>query len=339
MAKCVVCNGSGRLLRSVCPLCDGVQGWPDQELGYVMGSDPATTFARGSMPAGGLSLFSWNLFNPDTVGLATKDNPHYNHLTDEERFWEHRWPKIMQEIRLADAAVVCLQEINKGLFGEMRDALVGLGYSSVSHKKMQRNSMAIFFKQGLAKVWEKNVRMKGFEKTVAVGLEYAGRVVAVVTCHLEGHPEKSLDRLAQLEATLSQIGDLPHEALIIAGDFNAPLVEVEGDSAVSSFMSSGAVPDGTTEWGHQVEVPPGSLRHHGYALDSAYCPGPAASISLHGEAPALIDHIWFSRSLQLVGVRDVFFPGNFRDQVLMHGLPNIQNPSDHLPLGAVLRWR
>merc|ERR1719223_650105 len=94
---------------------------------------------RGPMPADSLTILTWNLFSPDTIGVATKENPHYNHLSDEERFWEHRWPKILGEIRSADATVVCLQEINKGLFGDIKTALAALGYDVFTHKKMQRN--------------------------------------------------------------------------------------------------------------------------------------------------------------------------------------------------------
>lgn len=341
METCVACNGSGRLLREACPLCDGVIGWPDQDLGHVMAAGGVPTIARGGMPAEGISLLSWNLLSPDTIGLATKEGPHYSHLTDEERFWEHRWPKILEEIRIADATVVCLQEINKGLFDEIKEALAGFGYACVTHKKMQRNSLAIFFKPSFTKVWEVRPKIKGFEKTLAVGLEDAGRVIAVVICHIEGHPEKSSERLAQLEKTFAEIKDLPHQALIVAGDFNAPLVEEDGGgyTAVSSYMSRGSVPEGTTEWGHQVSVSSEPPKPHGYALESAYSPGPVFSIALRSGGPALIDHIWYCQSLELVGVRDVFFKGDFREEVLRHSLPSLRNPSDHLPLGVVLKWR
>eukprot|EP00931_Biecheleriopsis_adriatica_P089430 TRINITY_DN63565_c0_g1_i1.p1 TRINITY_DN63565_c0_g1~~TRINITY_DN63565_c0_g1_i1.p1 ORF type:complete len:387 (+),score=56.49 TRINITY_DN63565_c0_g1_i1:139-1161(+) len=310
-------------------------------LGHVTSLDSAPTLARGPMPSDFLSILSWNLLNPDTRGLATKDNPHYDHLTDEERFWEHRWPKIFDEIRLADTAVVCLQEINKDLYEEIKGALAALGYACVTHKKMQRNSLAIFFKQErLSKVWEKNVKVKGMEKTVAVGLEDAGQIIAVVTCHLEGHPEKAVDRIKQLEATFSEIKDLPHQALIVAGDFNAPLVEEGRYAAVASYMSAGNVPAGMTEWGKKVCVDADTQHDHGYTFSSAYQSDHVFSISLHGERPALIDHIWYtSQSLELTAVRDVFFKDDFRQKASQHGLPNLQNPSDHLPLGVVLKWK
>jgi len=160
-----------------------------------------------------------------------------------------------------------------------------------------------------------------------------------VTCHLEGHPGKASDRVAQLEKTLSEIKELPHDALVVAGDFNAPLAE-DGwkNSAVSAYMCSGEVLAGTKEWGYDVSLPCGILNPHGYSLVSAYAPVAAVSICLHGEGPALIDHIWFSSSLELVGVRDVFFDKSFHTDLLARGLPNLQNPSDDLPLGSVFRW-
>jgi mRNA deadenylase 3'-5' endonuclease subunit Ccr4 len=293
------------------------------------------------MPTEGIAILSWNIFNPDTVGLATMENPHYNHLSPHERFWEHRFPKIVQEIITADAPIVCFQEINKNLFGEVKDALAPLGYDATTHKKMQRNSLAIFYKHNrFTKIWEKNVKIKGFEKTLALGLRDGDRTLGVITCHLEGHPEKSLERLEQLERTFAEIKDLPHDALVVAGDFNAPLAE-DGrrSSAVSSYMSQGEVPLGTTEWGHEVAADAGTIRPHGYSFASAYALGAAVSIALHGEGPALIDQIWFSESLELAGVRDVFLDAKFRSDLLAQGLPNEMNPSDHLPLGALFRWR
>lgn len=348
--KCSVCNGSGLLLLGVCPLCDGVLGWPEQDHGRIMSFNPDTipTIPRGPMPAESLTVLSWNIFNPDTVGVQDKSNPHYIHLTDEERFWENRFPKIVEEIRIANAAVVCIQEINKDLYLNMHQALGNLGYEGVTHcehpyppKKMERNSLAIFFKHNLSKAWEKKVKVKGFQKTLAVGLRDGDRILAIVTCHLEGAPQKSAERLEQLAKTVSAIADqktYPHDAIVIAGDFNAPLAEDRQHSAVSSYLSSGVVPEGTMEMGYCVSSQP-DLTPHGYSLSSAYAPGAAMSISLHGEGPAFIDQIWFSGSLQLVGARDVCFDEAFRTDVLARGLPNLRNPSDHLPLGAAFHWK
>merc|ERR1719440_447293 len=116
MTTCILCRGSGRLLSSVCPLCDGVLGWPENHRGYVMGFDADTTIRRGPFPSEGISILAWNVFNPDTIGVANKDNPHYNHLTDEERFWEHRFPKLRSEIQESNASIVCLTEINQCLY-------------------------------------------------------------------------------------------------------------------------------------------------------------------------------------------------------------------------------
>merc|ERR1719161_2633761 len=42
MSKCVVCKGSGLLLHRICPLCDGVAGWPGESPSIIeMNLQPA----------------------------------------------------------------------------------------------------------------------------------------------------------------------------------------------------------------------------------------------------------------------------------------------------------
>merc|ERR1712137_1092020 len=120
-------------------------------------------------------------------------------------------------------------------------------------------------------------------------------------------------------------------AVVVAGDFNAPLVENSSRcSAVTSYMATGRVAPHTTEWGHAIAT---DVQHHGHEFYSAY-PASATSCCLHGEGPCLIDHMWFSRDLKLTGTRDVFLNKEFRERALCRGLPNEENPSDLLPLGA-----
>lgn len=103
-------------------------------------------------------------------------------------------------------------------------------------------------------------------------------------------------------------------------------------------MSSGVVALGATEWGQSVNISEGVVSSHDYSFTSCYAAGAVVSIAIHGEQPALIDHIWFSGSLELAAVRDVFLDHAFRRDLLAHGLPNLRNPSDHMPIGAVFRW-
>merc|ERR1712008_80236 len=104
---------------------------------------------------------------------------------------------------------------------------------------------------------------------------------------------------------------------------------------VTAYMSTGRVPTDITEWALEGDS---SVEPHGYDLTSAY-PGTAVSWILHGEGACLIDQMWFSDALELVGYRDVFINEQFRCDALTRGLPTAQNPSDHLPLGAVFRWK
>lgn len=170
---------------------------------------------------------------------------------------------------------------------------------------------------------------------LAIGLECGEYVLAVVTCQLEGEPSMAAERVARLEKTFGDICELPHDALVVAGDFNAPLVENGWrNSALSSFMRMGMVPCGTTEW--QLEVAPFmSQVSHRYASEPVYCL-PFGQAIRHMD---MVDNIWHSDGLCLTSVRDPFFDQAFRTNAFAHGLPNLQNPSDHLPLGASFLWR
>merc|ERR1719356_346415 len=122
-----------------------------------------------------------------------------------------------------------MQQINPELYDDIRAAFQALGYDALTHqKRMQRNSLAIFYRSPLKKAWEKHVTKKGLEKTLAVGLKCGDRILAVVTCQLESEgtkpeePSMAKERIERLAKTFDEMRDVPHDALVVAGDFNAP---------------------------------------------------------------------------------------------------------------------
>jgi len=190
----------------------------------------------------------------------------------------------------------------------------------------------------------KPVTVKGFEKTLAVGLRCGQCVLAVITCQLEGEPKQAKDRVERLDKTFNQIHSMPHDAVVIAGDFNAPLVEPGWrNSAVSSYMRTGRVPLGTSEWGLETS-PPKISAGHGYAFQPVYSGGTftRSKRSCGGSSctcgTLMVDQIWFSMHLRLTCARDFFFDQDFQEEAAVQGLPNPKNPSDHLPLGASFQW-
>lgn len=280
MARCAVCDGSRLLLDSVCPLCGGIADWPEQYDDSAVIFDPKLLMRRARPRSDDVSVLTWSICNPDKI---TYDPAHYEHLSPEERDWKYRFPKIMQEVQAANTSIVCMQQINQQLYAEIKTAFEALGYDGCTHKKMQRNSLAIFYRSPLKKAWEKHVRFKGLEKTMVIGLQCGENVLAVITCQLEGEPEKAAERIDRLQKTFSEIRSLNFDAVVVAGDFNVPTVESGSfdaplaeigwrNSALSSYMRTGKVPAGTKGRGLEVaEIP--AVEGHSLALEPVYHPG------------------------------------------------------------------
>merc|ERR1712003_244196 len=99
----------------------------------------------------------------------------------------------------------------------------------------------------------------------------------------------------------------------------------------------GRVPAGTREWGLEVAQIP-VVEGYNLALLPVYHPNGTITYSKRiGEGlcrAGMVDQIWFSSDLQLTSACDPFFDEEFRRGVLAQGLPNLSNPSDHLPLVA-----
>jgi len=190
-----------------------------------------------------------------------------------------------------------------------------------------------------------------------------------VNCHLEGAPLKSAQRVTQLSTTLQELqAKHSHQGLVVCGDFNSPL----GASASSAFLSFGSVPEGVFEWGHPVPRDVCEVKPHGYAdakLQSALeypAPTPTTSptstpTTSSSEAAASfystgkhftfctrpghtvdgLDQIWYSSSsLEVVAVRALFRSSEERvHMATVTGCPCAENPSDHVPVAAVFKWR
>merc|ERR1712194_544342 len=156
----------------------------------------------------------------------------------------------------------------------------------------------------------------------------------------------------RLQKTFSELQSLHYDAVVVAGDFNAPSVESGNfdspfvmtswrNSALSSYLCTGRVPSGVWEWGLDV-APVAGLEGHNLFFEPVYRPGGTFTSSKRiGEArcrTAMVDQIWFLARLQLTSACDPFFDHEFRRCVLTQGLPNLLNPSDHLPLAATFRF-
>lgn len=102
------------------------------------------------------------------------------------------------------------------------------------------------------------------------------------------------------------------------------------------FLATGALEGGATDpdCNKVVVDAPAS---HPFVFGNAYeeCM-PKATFIVPNLRASVLDQIWFSKSrLERIGVLTVEGEGS---SVFKTGLPDKHNPSDHLPVGALLQW-
>eukprot|EP00750_Incisomonas_marina_P011811 INCI16422.13.p1 GENE.INCI16422.13~~INCI16422.13.p1 ORF type:complete len:454 (-),score=57.30 INCI16422.13:4074-5435(-) len=301
-----------------------------------------------------VSLLSWNIL-ADT--LLQKNVREYAHIPEEWKDWGTRRCAIVDELVLCDADVICLQEVEFTAFEtDLLPALEKVGYAGAMQNDKKRvqghcQGVATFWKQ--SKLSEK-ARHSRSRTLMTLLTDSAGRNIAICNVHLEGHPMKSAARVKQLQNTLRDLSlKHNHQALVVAGDFNCQMQS----SACGAYLSFGSCPAGVLEWGRPVPTAVTKVPPHTYTLSAAYAlrnegSSPGNGIETEwgntryftycqhaGRPVAGLDQLWFSsNTLKLVAERALFSSDEQRLAILKAGLPSPANFSDHIPIGAVLRW-
>lgn len=361
------------------------------------------------------SLLSWNILAQALYEGGGTNSGH-------KIAWPVRLEWILGILKDANADIVCLQEVQDDdvfrhdLWPAMKewgyDGVVqgGVGVREIKRRRGKGDraiKVATFWKRDLfqpAMVLPENVnsnkKKKKKKKTDQMMAHMArGRTLtsllqptadggsdeatlAVVNCHLEGHPNQYAARIRQLQHALddlaTRVDDPPnaYNGLVIAGDFNCEL----SSSACSTYLRIGrvgrkgglgglngpaclAVPPSILqsdeaaevlspilEWGQALpnqemeSVKPHPFRRN--SLVSAYPPKLDANVHFTYCAKPFrpvsgLDQIWYSSlSLQRMALRRASSP-TARNIILQTGLPEgevLNQPSDHLPVGAVFEW-
>lgn len=214
------------------------------------------------------SLLSWNVLAQNLY------EPHCDSLGMNHHPWDKRLQRIIQILSHADSDIVCLQECELDSFqNDLVPALSNLGYDGVAqedersdnqkptpikeitkHRDRRNHITATFWKRGLFEpVGESYVRTRSMTNVLRFkrtsGKRNCAPVVAVVNCHLEGHPKRFSERTHQLQHALCDLAKMmEHDCdgsesplgkhlngLIIAGDFNCELQS----SACSAYLRIG----------------------------------------------------------------------------------------------------
>jgi len=240
---------------------------------------------------------------------------------------------------------------------DLQPAMKEAGYTSLTQSfktnedgtPHQQHSVATFWKSDRLRLKYHAHRSRTLT-TVIQDINYHDALIAVVNCHLQGNPMDTVTRVKQLQTALSRSKRLSHHGLVVCGDMNCYLC----DSACSTYLSSGTCRPPSKQGNEQVEwgflpiskdiqdIPP-----HKYNLVSAYPPDLGLDDpSLHftfchsPHKPAVgIDQIWYTpSSLDCSGLRHTCKSEQHRLDILKSGLPNGFHPSDHMPVGCMLRW-
>eukprot|EP00434_Breviolum_minutum_P025449 symbB.v1.2.022488.t1/scaffold1997.1/size93120/1 len=292
-----------------------------------------------------VSLISWNVLAPCYVASSAR---HHAHVQPSALDWAHRSDLILEELIEADADLVLLQEVAYEQLEELEARLASLGYSCVMQRPKKKGvksedhptGNASFFKaERFELCWEEHR-----SRILLLDLrdKWNNLEICVANAHLEGDPRQPMARVSQVKSALqeaSRRGGPSAHALVLAGDLNAPLIS----SAVASYLSFGAVLPGVSEFGMLVDVEREMSREsgHPYSMTSAYAPDPMEfSFTLRGSAGQchMLDQIWFdSTRCQCQALRNLFRSEEHKMAVLGHGLPNLEDPSDHLPIGVILK--
>lgn len=363
MTKCVVCEGTGRLLVEICPLCDGVPNWPDIEervacSPHVGNLEIPPRFQvvvnqmRRHLPtldrANQLSVISFNML---LKGFDKK--PYYPSVPFEYRTWPRRREMLLEVIRGIDADVYCMQEVECLSFDQERAFLDEIGYASVAPKDDSKGKCpylakpAFFYKADrLEFLWadhRSRVVLASFRHRCS------GRVVYMATCHLEGAPWEAAKRIAQTKKALDSIqrhqkqcGTGPgHSSLIFAGDFNEA-----AHGAVCHLLRRGLLEQSFRAPGlPDVQLTQADYSH-GFCLSDLYgcadirpatfCAPPEESAAWGSQVDfASVDFMFYSHgSLRPVAIREPFTLEQL-EETRGGGIPSEWHFSDHVPIGGV----
>jgi len=225
----------------------------------------------------------------------------------------------------------------------MKEFMQGIGYECIQQIKPHEVKLAMFYRASRVNLqwWEE--RSRALLAEIQLGL----KTVYVVNVHLEGSPRRADDRVAQLRHALHRLryrietttrGDLDESiqsaSVICCGDFNSLRNE-----APCIFLEEGHLPAGYRDGPEHIVVTKDDI-HHDFAFRDVYSSPhftPPFTRKVDGRG-AQLDFLWCSR---IMGVSAILRPmpsdPEVEKMVCDVGLPNARMPSDHLPIGAVLR--
>ncbi|KAM9361223.1 2',5'-phosphodiesterase 12 [Symphorus nematophorus] len=283
---------------------------------------------------------------------------------------DYRQNLIKKELAGYNADIICLQEVDKGVFTDsLTPALDAFGLDGVFRiKEKQHEGLATFYRRSkfqllschdivlnealtsdpiqselLQRVSANSAlkdkvlqRSTALQVSVLEDLNKPGRKVCVANTHLYWHPKGGNVRLVQMGVALQHLSHVisevaPGAPLLFCGDFNSGPT-----SGVFQLVTEAAVPQQHADWSSSGPEESCSME-----LLSAFpplqsaCSQPAYT-NYVGGFHGCLDYIFIQPdSMQ---VEQVIPMPTHQEVTTYEALPSVAHPSDHIALICDLRW-
>lgn len=271
------------------------------------------------------SVFSWNILAPDLEPIQQ-----HSESTKKDDWASDRSPLILQELKSANADILCLQEMQSNCMDRDFVPALQADYEGVRCDNGKNTKMSVPI--AVATFWRHEkyslhcvVHKSRTMITVLRERATPDRYLAVVNVHLEGNPIRVLTRVQQLQSALKTIRN-KHDYvndIVVCGDFNCTPTQ----SACSSYLLNRHL-DGDTEVVENAQtVDCSGIKRHFFDFQPAY-PSDLSSRQFftYSREPgyaAAIDQLWYTcDSVSTVAFRSIFQSKKQRRAILRGSLPN-----------------
>ncbi|KAF7646603.1 hypothetical protein LDENG_00184790 [Lucifuga dentata] len=283
---------------------------------------------------------------------------------------DYRQNLVKKELAGYNADVICLQEVDKGVFVDsLRPALDAFGLDGVFRlKDRQHEGLATFYRRSkfrllschdivlsealtsdpihstlLEKV-SANARLKekmlqrstSLQVSVIQDVNEPHRKLCIANTHLYWHPKGGNVRLLQMGVALQHLSHVisevaPGVPLIFCGDFNS-----SPSSGVFELLSMAAIADVHADWSSS-----GAEETCSMELLSSFPPllsacNQPAYTNYVGGFHGCLDYIFIQP--QHMQVEQVIPLPSHQEVTTYQALPSVAHPSDHIALVCDLRW-
>lgn len=283
---------------------------------------------------------------------------------------DYRQNLIKKELAGYNADIICLQEVDKGVFTDsLTPALDAFGLDGVFRiKEKQHEGLATFYRRSKFKLLSRHdimlsealtsnpihsellerlstnstlkdkilQRSTTLQVTVLEDLNKPDRKVCVANTHLYWHPKGGNVRLFQMGTALQHLSHVisevaPGAPLVFCGDFNST-----PNSGVFQLVSEAAVPQQHPDWSSSGPEESCSMELLSTfpSLLSA-CNQPAYT-NYVGGFHGCLDYIFIQP--ENMQVEQVIPLPSHQEVTTYEALPSVAHPSDHIALVCDLRW-